>query len=146
MRISDWSSDVCSSDLAVSSAPAIAPAASAAGQLRALLAQSDEADMKRNPLNALYRGDMRYAGQFGDYLSDAYLAAERAAAEEDLRQLADVDRSRLSPTDQVIHDTFKWQRTLDLRGLQPDFALIGVQLPLEHFHGMPICFPDLSSG
>src|SRR3546814_15986804 len=51
---------------AVSSAPAIAPAASAAGQLRALLAQSDEADLKRNPLNALYRGDMRYAGQFGD--------------------------------------------------------------------------------
>src|SRR3546814_11764777 len=81
---------------------------------------------------------MRYAGQFGDYLSDAYLAAERAAAEEDLRRLADVDRSRLSPTDQVIHDTFKWQRTLDLRGLQPDFALIGVQLPIDHFNGMHI--------
>ena len=131
---------------AVSSAPATAPAASAAGQLRALLAQSDEADLKRNPLNALYRGDMRYAGQFGDYLSDAYLAAERAAAEEDLRRLAEVDRSRLSPTDQVIHDTFKWQRTLDLRGLQRDFALIGVQLPIDHFNGMHIYFPDLSSG
>src|SRR3546814_14557863 len=87
---------------------------------------------------------MRYAGQFGDYLSDAYLAAERAAAEEDLRRLAEVDRSRLSPTDQVIHDPFKWQRRLDLRGLQPGFALIGVQLPSDHFNGMHIYFPDLS--
>src|SRR3546814_18688986 len=122
MRISDWSSDVCSSDL-----------------LRALLAQSDEADLKRNPLNALYRGDMRYAGQFGDYLSDAYLAAERAAAEEDLRRLADVDRSRLSPTDQVITDTFKWTPTLDLRGLQPDFPFLARQLPICSFHGLHIC-------
>src|SRR3546814_8283887 len=71
MRISDWSSDVCSSDL--------------------------------------------YAGQFGDLLSDAHIAAERAAAEDDLKQLALIDRARLSSTDQVIYDTFKWQRTLDLR-------------------------------
>src|SRR3546814_509446 len=87
----------------------------AAMQMRRLFSDSDEASLRRNPLNALYRGDMRYAGQFGDLLSDAHIAAERAAAEDDLKQLALIDRARLSSTDQVIYDTFKWQRTLDLR-------------------------------
>src|SRR3546814_17012071 len=78
---------------AVSSAPAIAPAASASGQLRALLAQRDEADLQRHPLNALYRDDMRSAGQLGDYMSDAYLSAERAAAAEAMRQTSEARRA-----------------------------------------------------
>lgn len=130
----------------VSTAPVEKPVADAASQLRTLLAESDEADLKRNPINALYRGDMRYAGQFGDYLSNAYISGERMAAENELKQLAEIDRAQLSLTDQVIYDTFKWQRTLDLRGLQPDLASISLELPIDHFNGMHIYFPDLSSG
>ncbi len=125
------------------SAPAVQDAAT---RMRQLFSDSDEANLKLNPLNALYRGDMRYAARFGDMLSDAHIAAERAAAEDDLKRLAAIDRAQLSQTDQVLYDTFKWQRTLDLRGLQPDLAAIEVELPIDHFNGLHIYFPDLSSG
>lgn len=130
----------------VSTAPAAAQVEDAATQMRRLFSESDEADLKRNPLNAIYRGDLRYAAQFGDPLSDAHIAAEKAAAEDDLKRLETIGHAQLSPADQVIYDTFKWQRTLDLRGLQPDIASIEVELPLDHFNGMHIYFPDLSSG
>ena len=35
-------------------------------RLAALFAADDEASLKRNPLNAMFRGDMRYADRFGD--------------------------------------------------------------------------------
>src|SRR6266851_2275162 len=62
-------------------------------RLRALFAASDEATLKRNPIRALFRGDPRYADQFGDYISDAYFAAEKQAAVHDLAALAHIDRS-----------------------------------------------------
>ena len=70
---------------------------SPAAKLRALFADSDESHLKRNPLEALIRGDLRYADQFGDYISDAYFAAERRAALDDLAALARIDRGGLGP-------------------------------------------------
>ena len=56
-------------------APATTAAANTpAAQLRALFNASDEASLARNPLSGIFRGDMRRADEFGDYLSDAYLA------------------------------------------------------------------------
>src|SRR6478609_5195013 len=60
-------------------------------QLAALMADSDAAYLERNPISALYRGDLRFAAQHGDYLSDAYIDAERAAAQRDLSRLATID-------------------------------------------------------
>jgi len=127
-------------------APSTHRQSAASAQLRQLFQQSDEAQLKRNPINALYRGDMRYAAHFGAPLSDAHIAAEKAAAESDLRRLADIDTRQLTPMELVAYDTFKWQRTIDLRGLEPDFATIALELPLDHFNGWQIYFPDLSSG
>src|SRR5579859_7396998 len=54
-----------------------APAARDADtRLRQLFHDTDEASLERNPLQALYRGDLRYAGQLGDPFSDAHMAAE----------------------------------------------------------------------
>ncbi|MEP2495309.1 MAG: DUF885 domain-containing protein, partial [Parasphingorhabdus sp.] len=50
-------------------------------KLKALFAKSDEDNLKRNPIGALFRGDERYADQLGDYISDEYFAAEKAAEE-----------------------------------------------------------------
>ena len=47
-------------------------AATESQRLAALFAADDEASLKRNPLNALFRGDMRYADRFGDMITDAY--------------------------------------------------------------------------
>src|SRR5215213_10275591 len=65
---------------------AVAPAETAASaheRLFKLFKDSDEASLKRNPLSALFCGDLRYADQLGDGITDEYFAAERAASESD---------------------------------------------------------------
>ena len=90
----------------------IAPATDSAtpeearAKLLALFKASDEASLRLNPLDALFRGDMRYADQFGDTISDDYFAATRTAAERDLAALEAIDRALLNPTDQIAYDTF----------------------------------------
>ena len=54
-------------------------------KLFALFKASDEASLQRNPLNAISRGDLRYADRLGDNITDAYYAAELAAEEADDR-------------------------------------------------------------
>src|SRR5687768_3613058 len=54
-------------------------------KLNELIRRSQEAYFQRNPLDALWDGQPQYFMQgFGDYISDAYFAAERAATESDL--------------------------------------------------------------
>ena len=127
---------------------AIAPAvsASASAELAALFKASDEASLKRNPVQALARGDMRYADRLGEYFTDASYAAERAAAEEELAALARIDRAALTPSERVSYDTFKWQREMDLRGLSEPLLGTSKLLPLNHFYGLHTSFSELSSG
>jgi len=91
-----------------SSPPPAVPDASKA--LGALMADSDEGVLKRNPLWAVYRGDLRYADQHGDYLSDTFIGAERAAAQADLARLGSIDRVALPAAERLAFDTFRWQR------------------------------------
>jgi uncharacterized protein (DUF885 family) len=131
----------------VSSAPPAAPAATNASQaLAALFRDSDEASLKRNPIQALSRGDMRYAAHLGDTLSDAYFNAEREAARVDLAGLARIDRSALGPDERVAYDVFKWQRGMDLKGLEGGVFAASVVRPLDHFNGFHTGFAQLSSG
>ena len=74
--------------------------------LAALFKKSDEDSLRRNPINALSRGDLRYAGELGDYPSDAYYEAERKAAREELAALARIDRKALTPDEQFAYDVF----------------------------------------
>src|SRR4051794_36901563 len=69
---------------------------SAHDRLFQLFKESDEASLKRNPLQALYRGDYRYADRLGDFYSDAHYQGEKAAAEHDLTALHAVPRDALS--------------------------------------------------
>jgi uncharacterized protein (DUF885 family) len=119
---------------------------SAHDRLFALFAASDEANLKRNPLGALFRGDMRYADRLGDGISEEYYAAERAAAEADLAALAQIDRSALTPADQISYDVFKWQTELALRGLQPDMLELTAVRPIDHFLGFHVFLPTVLSG
>jgi uncharacterized protein (DUF885 family) len=114
--------------------------------LAALFEASDEASLRRNPLSALYRGDLRYADRLGDYWSDSYYVAERRAAEQELAALARINRDVLSPSERISFDVFKWQRELDLRGLQPDLLALTAVRPLDHFNGFHTQFAELSAG
>jgi uncharacterized protein (DUF885 family) len=129
-----------------SAATATTTAATPSEALKQLFAQSDEANLKRNPIGALYRGDLRYADQLGDNISDAYYAAERAAAAAELAALARIDRTALSADEQVSYDTFKWQRTIDLRGLQPDLLALTAVRPIDHMNGFHTFFAQISAG
>ena len=44
----------------------------------------------------MFRGDYRYADRLGDFGTDEYFAAEKAAAEQELAALAAIDRDALN--------------------------------------------------
>jgi uncharacterized protein (DUF885 family) len=118
----------------------------AAAQLKSLFAESDEASLRRNPINAIFRGDMRFADRLGDYVSDSYFAAERRAAERDLERLARIDRSALGPTDRIAYDAFKWQQEQAVTAnSEPLVSLVRVR-PLNHFWGFHTFYPNFASG
>ncbi len=132
--------------LAQATAPGIATAPARSPALAKIFADSDEAQLKRNPISGLFRGDLRYADQFGDYLSDASIAANRAAADADLAALKRIDRASLSPADKVSYDVFRFQTEDSIRGLAPDLVAATIVRPIDHFFGFHTFFPDLSSG
>ncbi|WP_432715046.1 DUF885 domain-containing protein [Sphingomonas faeni] len=115
-------------------------------KLKALFYASDEASLKRNPVSAIFRGDLRYADHLGDYLTDAYTAAERAAAEADLAALGRIDRAKLSAVDQIAYDVFETNTRITLRGYAPDLLKIQRDLPMDHFSGFQTFYPDFASG
>jgi uncharacterized protein (DUF885 family) len=115
-------------------------------RLLTLFHDSDEAYLQRNPINALFRGDLRYADRLGDYVSDAYFAGERAAGESELKALATINRAQLTPTNKIAYDVFKWQTELTLKGLQPDLLALMAVRPMDHFSGFHVFYPDLASG
>jgi len=116
-------------------------------RLFALFAASDEAELKRNPVEALSRGDLRYADRLGDPFSDAHYDAERAAAASDLVALRAIDRSKLDETDQIAYDAFEWQTRESLRLLTDRSLLRSLQVrPIDHFFGIHLWYPDIASG
>jgi len=119
---------------------------SPATQLHGLFAASDEASLKRHPIRALLRGDPRYADQFGDYISDAFFAAEKQAAVDDLAALARIDRGALGAEDRVSYDVFKFKRTDELNGFDASLLKALIERPIDHFFGFQTFVPDLSSG
>ena len=127
-------------------APPAAAASAASVALQALFKQSDEDSLRRNPLQALSRGDMRYADRLGDYFSDAAFEEARQAARRELAALERIDRSALTPDEQVAYDVFKWDRETDLQGLEGEIFRSSVVLPVDHFNGFHTDFADLSSG
>ncbi|HWI76266.1 MAG TPA: DUF885 domain-containing protein [Sphingomicrobium sp.] len=126
--------------------PPAEPVQSEHDKLFDLFKASDEAQLQRNPIQGIFRGDLRYADQFGDYITDQYFAGEKAAAEHDLAALHTIDRSKLDETDQLAYDTFEWQTKDTLRGLQPDILQLTEVQPINHFFGLHTFYPTFASG
>ena len=142
---------LCASLLALSpcatfaaQAPAAAAQASAHDRLFQVFKESDEASLKRNPMQALFRGDMRYADHLGDLFSDAHYQAEKAADEHDLAALHAVPRDQLNPTDQIAYDVFEYQTQDTLRGFAARHSRDTEALPMNHFFGLHTEYPTLA--
>ncbi|WP_279140158.1 DUF885 family protein, partial [Sphingomonas paucimobilis] len=115
-------------------------------RLKQLFHDSDEASLARNPINGIFRGDMRRADRVGDFFSDSYIAAERAAAQKDLAQLGQIDRTKLTPTDQIAYDVFRNQSEMTLKGLDPAIVALTIVRPMDHFYGIQTFYPEFASG
>jgi len=114
--------------------------------LNALFERSDQQKMALDPLGALGRGNLDHAAQFGDYITEDYLAAVAQQARQDLQQLQAIERQSLSPQSQVAYDVFRYQTELELRKFTSGAAEILRRLPLDQLFGYHISFPDWSSG
>jgi uncharacterized protein (DUF885 family) len=142
------------------SAPALADTASTAAafehheeaemtegqKLKALFAKSNEDNLKRNPIGALFRGDQRYADQLGDFITDEYFANEKAAEEAELEALMKIDRNKLNATDQIAYDVFKRNKKVALKGYTKEIMDLTVVRPLNHFSGFHTFYPNFASG
>ena len=128
------------------SACATAPPEAPSTQLARLMADSDEAYLTRNPISALYRGDLRFAEQHGDYLSDEYIDAERVAARADLQRLATIDLVDLSEADRLPTTRFAGSAIPFCAGSHREFVLLRFGLPIAHYGGWHLDFAQLSSG
>lgn len=126
--------------------PAAQPVADYNAQLLKLFHDSDEAQLKLNPLSAIFRGDLRYADRLGDYGSDAYYNASRAAAESDLKNLHAIPRDKLTPTNEIAYDVFEWQTKDTLKGLSPAMLALTAVRPIDHFFGFHVFYPTFASG
>ncbi len=133
---------------AVSLATLAAPLAAAtpAETLQQLFRKSDEATLKRQPINALFRGDLRYADQLGDLYSDAATEANYRADKADLAALARIDRSKLNATDRIAYDTFMRNTEINMAGSTPAMRLLRDVRPIDHFFGAQTWYPDIASG
>ncbi|MFE8583886.1 DUF885 domain-containing protein [Sphingomonas sp. NCPPB 2930] len=115
-------------------------------RLQQLFHDSDEASLARNPISGLFRGDMRRADRIGDFYSDAYIQAERQAAESDLKRLGQIDRARLTATNQIAYDVFRQQTETTLKGYAPAIVALTIVRPMDHFYGIQTFYPEFASG
>jgi len=115
-------------------------------QLRALFRRSDEAELDRNPLGRLYRGDFSQADRLGRPFTDANDTLAYRNAVRDLKALARIERSALSGDEQVSYDVFRWQRDIDRRGLSGSLLRADQAMAINHFYGVHTGYAQLSSG
>ncbi|TNE47024.1 MAG: DUF885 domain-containing protein [Sphingomonadales bacterium] len=143
--------------LALPAAPALADhhaeASTAADQaqsehdkLFALFADSNERSLQLNPLSRIFRGDYENAGRLGDYLTDAQFLADRFDTELNIAKLALIDRDKLSPTDQLAYDVFKYNQTQEQRGETDEIRALTEVRPVNHFTGFHTFYPSFASG
>ncbi|MBP9035099.1 MAG: DUF885 domain-containing protein [Pseudomonadales bacterium] len=148
MQISQWARRASMTlALVLGAAGALADArADNAAALRQIFADSDEAALSLSPVSAMMRGDLRYADQFGDYITPEYYARVRANAEDEMRRLDAIDRASLSREDRIAYDVFRYQGRQLLDFHERGIVAIQSQLPIDHFSGAHVFYPEISSG
>ncbi|WP_435416929.1 DUF885 domain-containing protein [Parerythrobacter aurantius] len=126
--------------------PAVAAQATERDRLFALFAESDARSLELNPLGRLFRGDDSNAGRLGDFLTDASYYAGLRDTQLNLALLAQIDRSKLDPTDQLAYDVFKWTQEDALRGQSAQIRALTEVRPVNHFFGFHTFYPNFASG
>jgi uncharacterized protein (DUF885 family) len=115
-------------------------------KLFALFADADARELALNPLNRLFRGEEENAGRLGDFLTDSAFLAARTDTQLNLALLAQIDRSKLSPTDSLAYDVFKYSEEQALKGASDSVRALTEVRPLNHFFGLHTFYPTFAGG
>ncbi|MCG3168801.1 MAG: hypothetical protein CALGDGBN_00308 [Pseudomonadales bacterium] len=115
-------------------------------ELAQLFADADEAALVLSPIEAMMRGDLRYAAEFGDYVTPDYFRNLEANARAEMRRLEAIDRERLSAQDRIAYDVFAYQNRQLLDFFDRGLMDIHARLPIDHFSGFHVFYPEISSG
>ena len=115
-------------------------------RLFAIFAASDERDLALNPIMGLFRGDMRKADRLGDFLTDAHAVASRTNTLLNLSELKQIDRSKLSDTDKLAYDVFKYNEERSLAMSSDEISALTEVRPVNHFSGFHTFYPTFASG
>lgn len=131
------------------SAPSTAAEATAQTEhdkLFGLFEDADARELALNPLGRLFRGDDSNADTLGDFLTDTAFIAGRTDTQLNLALLAQIDRAKLSPTDQLAYDVFKYTEERALAGASDRIRDLTEVRPLNHFFGLHTFYPNFASG
>ena len=131
------------------SAPSTAAEATAQTEhdkLFGLFEDADARELALNPLGRLFRGDDSNADTLGDFLTDTAFIAGRTDTQLNLALLAQIDRAKLSPTDQLAFDVFKYTEERALAGASDRIRDLTEVRPLNHFFGLHTFYPNFASG
>lgn len=115
-------------------------------KLKALFADSDKRSLELNPLGRLFRGDDSNADRLGDFLTDASFYAGLRDTQLNVALLQQIDRSKLSPTDQLAYDVFEYNQEQSLKGSTPEIRALTEVRPVNHFSGFHTFYPNFASG
>jgi uncharacterized protein (DUF885 family) len=115
-------------------------------RLFALLKAADEEDLSLIPQNALMRGDLRFAGDFGDLISDDFFSQAKKNLQLQLSRLSTIKRAQLNREEQIAHDVFKYTAQYALRQHTEGHTVFNKQMPIDHIFGQHMAFAQLSSG
>lgn len=123
-----------------------APAGSAAARLRALIAASDEAANRLDPLPRVPAGEGHALPPFIDPLSDRYFSALKRNAERDLAGLAAIDPASLPAVDRIAYDVLQYDATRRLERFRNGLWKVDRGTPLDPSGGLHVQLPDFVSG
>ena len=119
-----------------------AASSNAAAAFADLLEDHFESVLELDPLRATGIGDYRYNDQYANSIGPAHRAAKRAAEEEFLARLLQIDRDALDRQDQLSYDIFRLNREIALEGERYPNHLA----PVNQFYSATSSFVSLGSG
>jgi uncharacterized protein (DUF885 family) len=124
------------------SSPVVAPVQAESQELQGLFEEYFERLLELNPLLASSIGDPRYNDRFVVGIAPEVIEQEQKLERDYLARIQTIDRSRLTPQEQLSYDIFKSDRELEIEG----FRFPGELLPLNQFYSTPNLFAQLGSG
>ena len=116
-----------------------------AAKLARIFADDAQREDTFDPLDALYRGARVDPAMLAQLYSNALDRRILASAEQSLRALEQVDRTRLNAAERISYDVFARAKREEAAWLQFDVRALTAVRPFNHFGGLHVEFASLMS-